>query len=322
METILKYQARSRDWIEARGPDSLRFLNGMWTADFSRATRVGGLVSGGALLLSVKGKLVSPAVFVGFDPNHFVFSLPAGAGDGALKSMESLLVADDVDLKLFKSGQGGPFGSVLSFPLGASTEENMNNQNWIQHDVPGAQDLLARVSKTDSGLWINRGKLSQSHVELWIESGKNFSAKDSQSLTSEEYFELRFRSGVPEWGVDWAFDSMPLEFPVQEVISFHKGCYVGQEVVARATFRGKMVRSFCRFEALAGQMLKADFVYLEGQSDPPVGKITSFLGSKALGLIRLSALDAGKALVQRVSAENSQELGPLKVSIIEGIKAH
>ena len=59
---------------------------------------------------------------------------------------------------------------------------------------------------------------------------------DSDSATQDEYHAHRIGLGVPEGGKDYAFgDTFPHEALLDQLngVSFKKGCYVGQEVVAR-----------------------------------------------------------------------------------------
>ncbi len=51
---------------------------------------------------------------------------------------------------------------------------------------------------------------------------------------------LRVEAGVPRYGQDMVDTTIPLEANLTHAISYNKGCYIGQEVIARATFRGHM----------------------------------------------------------------------------------
>lgn len=54
----------------------------------------------------------------------------------------------------------------------------------------------------------------------------------------------RIEAGRPEWGVDMNDATIPQEanFDALEAISYTKGCYTGQETVARVHFRGHVNR--------------------------------------------------------------------------------
>jgi folate-binding protein YgfZ len=52
----------------------------------------------------------------------------------------------------------------------------------------------------------------------------------------------RIEVGVPRIGVDMDGSTLAIELPVEDLISATKGCYLGQEVVARGTARGQVQR--------------------------------------------------------------------------------
>ena len=58
----------------------------------------------------------------------------------------------------------------------------------------------------------------------------------------EAYDVLRIESGVPWHGRDVTAETLALEAPYETVISFRKGCYLGQEVMERVTARGHVNR--------------------------------------------------------------------------------
>jgi aminomethyltransferase len=58
---------------------------------------------------------------------------------------------------------------------------------------------------------------------------------------SEATFEvLRVEAGVPKFGVDMSETTIPLEANLEKAIHYQTGCYIGQEVIARATSRGQI----------------------------------------------------------------------------------
>lgn len=89
----------------------------------------------------------------------------------------------------------------------------------------------------------------------------------------------RIEAGRPEWGIDMNDSTIPQEanFDTLKAISYTKGCYVGQEVVARVHFRGHVNKH------LRGLMA--------GKSEPaPEGAAVLAPGGEQLGEVRSSAL--------------------------------
>jgi folate-binding protein YgfZ len=110
---------------------------------------------------------------------------------------------------------------------------------------------------------------------------------------SEEAAEcLRIESGRPRHGVDMDGDTIPQEAGINHrAVSFTKGCYVGQETVARLHYKGKPNRSL-RGLRLTAEAAHGDPIML---GDRQVGSIGSTCVSPAHGPIAL-------ALVRREAA--------------------
>ena len=285
-----------RSWLKVSGSDALRFLNGMWTCDFKRiaqatqdakASGVASLGSGVGFLLNAKGMAVSEAVVVCENEQSFLFSLPSQALEGTYDALNHYLVADDVELDKVEACK---FSHVLV--CSNSSLEPATPSMWQKVSVPKALDRVAGARVEPWGLRIPLGTLGTHHEEFWVLQ-KAALPFEVEALNDEAYLEARIDAGVAEWGVDLAPDALVLEFPYEDRISFHKGCYIGQEVIARATYRGRMTRGFSRFHA-EGALVAGDFIFHETDLEKPVGKITSAHLNRGLGLIRLSALEGGK----------------------------
>jgi tRNA-modifying protein YgfZ len=125
---------------------------------------------------------------------------------------------------------------------------------------------------------------------------------------SEETAEcVRVEHGRPRFGVDLDETVIPQEADLNErAVSFTKGCYVGQETVARLYYRGKPNRHL-RGLRLAGPAGAGDEITYEGRS---VGHLTSVVQSPSIGLLAL-------ALVRREApAGSAVTVGPDQVGAV------
>jgi tRNA-modifying protein YgfZ len=96
---------------------------------------------------------------------------------------------------------------------------------------------------------------------------------------------LRIEHGRPRYGVDLDESVIPQEAGLNDrAVSFTKGCYVGQETVARLFYRGKPNRHL-RGLKLSAPAQSGDEIELEGR---PVGRVTSTAVSPRLGPIALA----------------------------------
>jgi folate-binding protein YgfZ len=96
---------------------------------------------------------------------------------------------------------------------------------------------------------------------------------------------LRIERGRPRYGIDLDDTVIPQEAGLNErAVSFTKGCYVGQETVARLYYRGKPNRHL-RGVRLSAPARTGDELTFEGRA---VGVLSSVAGSPALGPIALA----------------------------------
>jgi folate-binding protein YgfZ len=126
-----------------------------------------------------------------------------------------------------------------------------------------------------------------------------------EEASEEEYERRRIESGIPRWGAEIDDRILPAEAGLDEThISFTKGCYPGQEPIARQHYRGKVNRRLrvLEFEGEAGP--GTELLYEEKK----VGRITSAVPGLALAFVRVEvpedaqlelAANAGFARVRR-----------------------
>ena len=116
--------------------------------------------------------------------------------------------------------------------------------------------------------------------ESWAEDARD--AGDAAELEP-----LRIEAGTPAWGKELDETVLPAEAGLDEThVSFTKGCYPGQEPIARLHFRGRPNR---RLRVLDVQHASpGDEIVLDGKT---VGRVTSAVPGKALGYVRREVPD-------------------------------
>lgn len=127
--------------------------------------------------------------------------------------------------------------------------------------------------------------------------------EDFVDISSDIYEILRVESGIPRYGVDIDENTIVPEIGAEGLISYNKGCYIGQEIIARIHFRGHVAKRLTglKFEQIdAGDdELIGPIVTRDGKDG---GKATSAVFSPtinqhiALGFVRYDHLDQGAEL--------------------------
>lgn len=159
--------------------------------------------------------------------------------------------------------------------------------------VPGLGDGYWVIGETDA-LEALKGELAEKGV---VEA------------SLEVYEALRIEAGLPEVGHELTEDFIPLELGLWDMVSFNKGCYVGQEVIARMESRGKLAKMLVCVEMDEAVTVGASVASGEGKS---VGTVTSvaeipdeedgeskFIG---LGVVKPDVAEAGMELVVKDEA--------------------
>lgn len=133
-------------------------------------------------------------------------------------------------------------------------------------------------------------------------------------LTPDEYETLRIEAGVPRYGVDYGEENNPLECGFWDSVSFEKGCYVGQEVVARLRNYDKVMKQLCTLDFVHADERVTPGALLFGE-EREVGKLTSVSrredGScRALGWVNRRVVQGG-AEISVASLDSTSRAKPL-----------
>jgi len=119
-----------------------------------------------------------------------------------------------------------------------------------------------------------------------------------RDIPHELYKTLRIESGIPKYGIDMDETTIIPELGVEEMISYKKGCYIGQEIIARIHFRGHVAKRLTGL-VVDKEITETDLTTVEGKN---AGRITSVAYSPrlertiALAYVRYDYLAAGTEL--------------------------
>lgn len=131
----------------------------------------------------------------------------------------------------------------------------------------------------------------------------------------------RVEAGRPEYGIDMDDSTIPQEANLErlEAISYTKGCYTGQEIVARVHFRGHVNRTLrgLRVEGADPLPTGAELIDDTGKS---VGDVRSSVSSPRLGAIALAMVrrevQDGATLTARWPAADERAPGDASVEVV------
>jgi aminomethyltransferase len=187
-------------------------------------------------------------------------------------------------------GVYGPRAGELLVAAGFA-EVDLPRHHWRQATIDG---VTAYIHRTDpvagEGYFVTASRPDEAVVqEALLAAGLGL-------IDDTAYEYLRIESGVPRFGRELSLDYIPLEANLWEDVSFHKGCYIGQEIIARMESRGKLAKRLVGLRPAAAVAVGMEIA----SGGKPVGSITSAAdgpaGPVALGYVKSSALDEGLEL--------------------------
>jgi folate-binding protein YgfZ len=278
-----------RATLEVRGPDAADFLQGQVTNDVTALEPGQGCY---AAMLNPKGRIVADMRILRALPERFLVDTEGTAEEVVLR-----------DLRMYKIGRqvevaDTPDHSVLSV-IGPRADEVVESALGSlpardEHSVSQSQEGVFAV-RTNLGIDFVTGQAAEL-AERLLEAGAQPVSLDAAEI-------IRVESGRPRHGVDMSADNLPAEAGIVErAVSFTKGCYVGQEPVARMHYKGHPNRHL-RGLRLSGP---ADGGAAVLASDKAVGNVASVALSPAFGWIALALIRREVAPGDEVSVEGGE----------------
>ncbi len=237
-----------------------------------------------ATILTNRGKIIA-------DMKVYVFEDSIGIEtNGETRSilyreLDKYLIVDDVTIEDFTEqtsvvGVHGQKSAELLQEIYGLDVGNLPEYHSIVHEIDGRRIICVRANETGE-VGYNLCTASESIEWLWdtiLTKGRAFGA-EPVGLTALD--SLRIEAGIPRYGAELDDSVFPGEADLEQAISFEKGCYIGQEIVARMKYRGHPNRLLRGFE-IASDILprKGDLLFA---GDKEIGWLTSAVVSPTLG---------------------------------------
>jgi folate-binding protein YgfZ len=284
------FLVRERAALLVSGPDAAEYLQSQLTNDIEALEPDRGCY---AALLDRKGHLVADMRALRLSHSHadqiWLDTEPA-AFDALRKHLETYKIGREVEVADATSDW-----TITSLIGPASVEAAGSPRVSPEH----AQDYYERdgirilAVATDQGIDLITGPDAAETVREGLIAG------GAEPVTDAAAEIIRVESGRPRFGLDMGSESMPAEAGIVErAVDFEKGCYIGQEPVARLHYRGKPNRTL-RGLRLSSPAAQGDPLVLGEREVGMVGtaSISPALGPIALAIVRREAADGQQVTV-------------------------
>ncbi len=334
-DEISEYEALRADavWVESagnwssfRGPKAAEALNGLVTNDVASLKPGDGQH---AAALTPKGKLVADMLIIREDAETFLISVLRTVSESWLALARKYVnprmatVADESDRYATWMVYGPRAPQMVALLGGAgATAENLGAvmvsalEQWPawhhgQWNLGPASVRLIRAPLMGSlpGFIVRADAADADIVRA------RFDASRSKRASRNVWNVARVEGGRPAFGIDMDENTLPQEANLDTLgaVSFDKGCYTGQETVARIHFRGHVNKNLRGLFASAPMPKGAT---LFDQSGKSVGDVRSTvvsprLGPIAIAMVRREVVDGQQVIVESGTGRIAARVSPL-----------
>lgn len=325
VEAVAVLQHPERAIVRVEGPRALRMLDGLLTNSLGPLERGRAVY---AFILTPKGRPVAEARAIGVEDEVWL-DVPLACRDSLAAHLERYLPPIHarwrVDEEMGRLSVVGPrVDEIPAAAFGVGAEDPAP-------ETP--EDLLVVPGGAGAPLRVRRERIEGPGWDLYAPAARleallpgllEAAARLGGGAASPEAHRIwRVERGIPAYGAEITTDVLPQETgQASRAISFDKGCYTGQEVVARIHYRGHVNRHLrgLRFagggEGDAGPPGEGDELF---RGEKGVGRVTTAVRSPRFGPIALGyvrrEVEPGERLAARPDADPSVDVAELPFTI-------
>ena len=246
--------AGGADTMEMIGPDRHRFLNAYVTCEIKGLT-VGQGTYG--FFTSAQGRILADVVVLAH-ADRFWLELPPGRLEPIAEHLRKYLIADRVEMRpladVLPLTLAGPGAVAVLAGAEIAPGFELPREPWAHARavVSGVEVAVLRTERLGVPaltLWVPAAQVEPLRERLLTgRAGAGGIELERRPVpVGRETLEVvRTEAGLPRFGQDFGPQSFPQETGATEAaVSFTKGCYLGQEVVARIHYRGGVQKTLC-----------------------------------------------------------------------------
>ena len=316
----------SRGRISVGGLEAVQFLNGLITNDMKT---LGVDTWMPAVFPNVQGRLIASVRVIRFkdiqtDKNvcpSYLIDTETATHNLVMTTLQRFTMAGDFRVTDLTSKtaqfsvQGPDAERVVQSVLGDVTNLDVNGAakiKWQENEVAALRashtgangfDLITEATAADA-LW-----------RALVSSGA--------TPVGDETFEiLRIEAGLPRYGIDMDETNVVTETNLDDAVSYTKGCYIGQEIIARIKYRGHVAKKLVGL-SFGESTNAAPGDSIRSADDKDIGRITSITYSPhlkqtiALGYVKYDYLAPGTN-VKVISGETEVKANVTELPFVRG----
>lgn len=226
---MLYFYKLTQDYLKFEGSERLDLINRLSTNEVNSLEKLKGLKT---ILTSDKGRFVDLLTLYNF--GDFIFTTCSfNNSKNVIAYLDKYTIMDDfraVDM-------AGTHETILFYGDEAALYArntfnaditNLNNNDFIFCNEGEHHSIIAKNDDPFGGFYFI---CAIEDKEFW--EAKLFAVGNIIKVSDEQYELERIMRGIPAFGKEMSDLTNPLECAMNKYVSFTKGCYIGQEVIAR-----------------------------------------------------------------------------------------
>jgi len=275
------------------GSEAVQFLNGLITNDMKTLAENSWMP---AAFPNVQGRLIASVRVIRLSDEQpatdkktfplFLIDTEAATHDRVLKTIERFTLAGDFRVtdvtnqttQIAVTGKNA--AQVISEVLGVAASEFASNKakqiTFPKNDVTSNLKILRATHTAEDGfdLIVDAAKAN----DLW----SALLAAGARPVGYEALEMLRIEAGIPRYGIDMDETNVVTEAGLDDAVSYTKGCYVGQEIIARIKYRGHVAKRLSGIKFGNAEKVEAGAA-IKSEDNKEIGRLTSSTYSPHLG---------------------------------------
>lgn len=230
----------SRGRVRVSGTEAVQFLNGLVTNDVKTLQPNAWMT---AAFPNAQGRLVAPARILRIEDSFLIDTDPA-TSERVRKTLERFTlagdfrVADTASETVLLSLQGERATEIIT-NLFSEAAAHIAHRHAAQTIWRGHQIIIMRATHTSED-GFDLYAPTETAQALW---NAFTSEGGARPIGYDVYETLRIEAGIPRYGIDMDETNVVTESLAEnDAVSYQKGCYIGQEIIARIHWRGHVAK--------------------------------------------------------------------------------
>jgi folate-binding protein YgfZ len=277
----------SRGRLKVSGSEAVQFLNGLITNDMKTLAENRWMP---AAFPNVQGRLIAsvrvirnPDDATGPKPTPvFLIDTEPATREAVRQTIERFTLAGDFHVKdvteqtAFLSLQGKRADDLMKSMVGELSADLADRSaaqiEWQQQTL-----TIMRAAHPDEDgfeILVDRDVATS----LW----EALAGAGATPVGRNAWERLRIEAGVPRYGIDMDLTNVVTEVALDDAVSYTKGCYIGQEIIARIKYRGHVAKRLVGLIFDRPLKIEKDSI-VRAADDKEIGRVTSSTLSPHLG---------------------------------------